>query len=89
MDQLAGIISFNGTLDRPAVDQTGITGRIDYRIEFVRDPNPAAPPDANAEAIPGPTFLQAVRDQLGLKLEPTKAPLHVLVVDSVNRPTEN
>jgi uncharacterized protein (TIGR03435 family) len=89
MDQLAGIISFNGSLGRPAVDQTGITGRIDYRIEFVRDPSPAAPPDATAEGVPGPTFLQAVRDQLGLKLEPARAPLRFLIVDSVNRPTEN
>ena len=88
MEQLAGIISLNGHLDRPAVDQTGITGRIDYRLAFVRDANPG-PPDAAAEDLPGPTFLQAVREQLGLKLEPTKAPLRLLIVDSVQRPTEN
>jgi uncharacterized protein (TIGR03435 family) len=89
MDQLAGVLSLNGQLDRPAVDQTGITGRIDYRFEFLREPNPAAPSDASPEPVPGPTFLEAVHEQLGLKLEPTKAPLRVLMIDSVNRPTEN
>jgi len=88
MDEVAWALLF-GRLDRPVVDQTGITGRIDYRIEFVRSPNPAAPPDANAEPTPGPTFMDAVHDQLGLKLEPTRASLRVLTIDHVDRPTPN
>jgi uncharacterized protein (TIGR03435 family) len=50
----------------------------------------AAPPDANAPSDPqGATFLEAVRDQLGLKLESTESPIQVLVVDHIERPSEN
>ena len=89
MDQLAEVLSGLGRLGRPVVDRTGITGRIDYRMDFVGEPNPMAPPDANAPPDPGPTFMDALHEQLGLKLEPTKTPLRVLVIESVNRPTEN
>jgi uncharacterized protein (TIGR03435 family) len=88
MDQLAEVLAFR--LDLPAVDQTGIAGRIDYRLEFAGDWNVAAPPtESTADAVPGPTFFDAVREQLGLKLTPTKASLRVLVIDHVERPSEN
>lgn len=47
-------------------------------------PAAAAQPDSQ-----GTTFLEAVKEQLGLKLESTKAPLYVLVIDHVERPSEN
>ena len=93
MDQLAEgmeAIPAIGRLDRPVVDRTGITGEVDYEIEFVRDVNPIEPPSATPPpADPGPTFLEAVREQLGLKLEPAKAPLRVLLIDHVERPSGN
>ena len=39
--------------------------------------------------LPGPAFLDAVREQLGLKLESTKGPVQFIVIDSVEKPTEN
>jgi len=39
--------------------------------------------------VPGSTFLEALQEQLGLKLEATKAPLRILVVDHVDRPSQN
>jgi uncharacterized protein (TIGR03435 family) len=46
--------------------------------------------ETNAEpALQGTSFLEALKDQLGLKLKPTNAPLNVLVVDHVERPSEN
>jgi uncharacterized protein (TIGR03435 family) len=95
MDQLAEAIPAFGRLDRPVVDRTGISGEVDYQLEFVREANPTEPPSANPPpanpppADPGPTFLEAVREQLGLKLEPAKAPLRVLLIDRVERPTGN
>jgi uncharacterized protein (TIGR03435 family) len=90
MDQLAEAIPAMGKLDRPVVDRTGMSGEVDYEIEFVRDANPNEPPSANPPpADPGPTFLEAVREQLGLKLEPAKAPLRVLLIDHIERPSEN
>jgi bla regulator protein BlaR1 len=89
MDQLAEALSGLGHLDRAVVDQTGFNGRIDYDMEWTPEPNPVEPPDANPPLDPGTTFLQALREQLGLKLEATKAPLRVLVIDHVERPSEN
>ena len=45
--------------------------------------------DAASEPSPGITFMDAVREQLGLKLEPTRAPVQVLVVDHIERPSDN
>jgi uncharacterized protein (TIGR03435 family) len=66
-------------LELPLVDQTGLEGRFDVSVEFTREPtNPA--PDAYHEAI---------QDQLGLELKATKVLLDTLVIDHVERPTEN
>jgi uncharacterized protein (TIGR03435 family) len=46
--------------------------------------NPISPPDSS-----GPSIFRAVEEQLGLKLVSTKAPVEVLVIDSVQKPTEN
>jgi uncharacterized protein (TIGR03435 family) len=88
--QLAGALPGLGKLDRPVVDQTGLTGRFDFSMEWVPEPNRALTANTDPPAeLNGPTFLDAVHEQLGLKLESAKAPLQVLVVDSVERPTEN
>ena len=49
----------------------------------------AASGEVTAEPPPGMTFLDAVGEQLGLKLEPTKAPVQMLVIDHIERPSEN
>jgi hypothetical protein len=60
-------------------DQTGLERRFDFSVEFTREPtNPA--PDA---------YYEAIQDQLGLELKATKVLLDTLVIDSVERPTEN
>jgi uncharacterized protein (TIGR03435 family) len=89
MDQLAEAFSSLGRLDRPVVDQTGFSAGIDYEMEWTREQNPVGPPDANPPPDPGPTFLQALREQLGLKLEAARAALRVLVIDHIERPSEN
>jgi uncharacterized protein (TIGR03435 family) len=89
MDELAGALSGLGRLDRPVVDQTGLSSRIDYEMEWSQEPNAAGPPDATPPPDQGPTFLEALGEQLGLKLESTKAPLRVLVIDHIERPSEN
>jgi uncharacterized protein (TIGR03435 family) len=77
-------------LGRPVIDRTGITGTIDYQLEFIFQPGLAAPPDANQPpSDQGTTLTDALREQLGLKVEPTKAELRVLVIDHVKRPAEN
>jgi uncharacterized protein (TIGR03435 family) len=88
MTVLAGALA--RTAGRPVVDRTGITDRIDYRLEWTLESNGPGIPGAEVEPDPNPlTFMDAVREQLGLKLESTKAPVRILVIDRIERPSEN
>jgi uncharacterized protein (TIGR03435 family) len=73
-------------LEKPVIDRTGLTGRfdIDFRAAPMRPG--AAPPPAIAEL---PSVFTAVQEQLGLKLEPTRAHVPVLVIDHIEMPAEN
>jgi uncharacterized protein (TIGR03435 family) len=74
-----------GVLNRPVIDQTGLTGKFSLRLAWTPDgpalatENPNAPPD----------FFQAIQDQLGLKVTSTKAPVDVLVIDHAEKPSAN
>lgn len=79
-----------GGMDRPMVDHTGLEGRYDLTIEFTPEPNGGPLPASDAAADPpGPTFIQALREQLGLKLESVKADIRLLVIDHIERPSGN
>jgi uncharacterized protein (TIGR03435 family) len=85
-----GFGSLVGEVDRPVVDQTGLKGRYDYTLQlppgtlsFSVTPN--APP-ANSTGTP---FLEALREQLGLKLISSKGPIRRLVIDHVEQPSGN
>jgi uncharacterized protein (TIGR03435 family) len=91
MDALASSLSGIIRLGHTLIDRTGLTGRFDFTLAWAREP--AVPPPSGApttapEAF-GPTPLQALRDQLGLKLESTRGPVKLLVIDRVERPSEN
>jgi bla regulator protein BlaR1 len=85
--------SLSGEVDKPVVDRTGLNERVDYILEWNGRPPgmPPPPPGAAAAApdTPGTTFLQAVREQLGLKLVPSRAPIRTIVIDHVEMPSEN
>jgi uncharacterized protein (TIGR03435 family) len=92
MSDLAGLLQFM-VLDRPVLDQSGMTARFDFMLNWTpdefqfptagqRQPVPTAP-DAP------PDLLTAFQEQLGMKLESTKAPADVYVIDKVTRPSEN
>jgi uncharacterized protein (TIGR03435 family) len=70
--------------DRPLVDQTGLKGRYDFQLAWTFDET-RAPTDGSA----APSLFTAVQEDMGLKLEPAKAPADVLVVDKVERPGAN
>jgi uncharacterized protein (TIGR03435 family) len=69
---------------RTVIDKTGLTGRYDFELHWTPDNAPADSPLAG-----GPSIFTAVEEQLGLKLEPSTAPLDVLVIDSAQKPTPN
>ena len=89
MALLAESLGRMGGGGRPVLDRTGITDRIDYRLEWTPESRPGVP-QVEVEPDPNPVpFLDGVREQLGLKLQPTKAPLRILVIDHIERPSEN
>jgi uncharacterized protein (TIGR03435 family) len=81
------------SMDKPVVDQTGLAERYDFTLTFTPDAPQAAllggpPPQAdNPDAAPD--LFAAFQQQLGLKLESTKAPVDVMVIDKVEKPSEN
>jgi len=89
MALMAAALPGMGKLDLPVVDQTGLTGRFDFSIEWVPENRPSAPNGDAPPEVQGPTFMQAIGEQLGLKLQSTKAPLRFIVVDHVERPSGN
>lgn len=84
-------------LGRPVVDKTGLTGLYAVELKFTPEPghsggmpgpppSPDAPPPAAAD---GPTIFTALQEQLGLRLDSQKTSVPVLVIEAVNRPSEN
>jgi uncharacterized protein (TIGR03435 family) len=81
-------------MDRPVQDLTGLTERYDFSLRWTPEDKPADRPDnndvlGNPIENDGPSIFTAVQEQLGLKLAVQKAPVTVLVIDKVERPTEN
>lgn len=74
---------------RPVVDRTGMSGNYDFALEWTPEPNNSLPADASPPDETGAGFLQALKEQLGLKLESTKAPVDRFVIDHVEMPSEN
>jgi len=78
MEQLAGYVG--NRLGRIVLDKTGLNGSYDFTLEWAPD---------QATDSSAPALVTALREQLGLKLESHRSPLDVLVIDSIERPSEN
>jgi uncharacterized protein (TIGR03435 family) len=90
MALIASTLKFIGNLDRPVLDQTGLKGTYDFSLECTRESMSAPAPGENAvQEDAGSTFLQALREQMGLKLQSTKGPLETVVIDHIEQPSEN
>jgi bla regulator protein blaR1 len=88
LDMLALALPEQAQVGRPIVNRTGLTGRYDFTLTWAFNPPGASlPPDS--DTLQAPAFPEALKEQLGIKLEPTKLPIQVLVVDHVERPSEN
>jgi uncharacterized protein (TIGR03435 family) len=77
------ILGMQFFLDRPIVDQTGLTGQYDFTFHYTGDELRTTDPNAP------PGLFTAVQEQLGLKFEPTKASTGVFVIDHIERPSPN
>jgi uncharacterized protein (TIGR03435 family) len=94
-----------GRVDRAVVDKTGIAGRFDFHLEFTPEPgirgqampggragdagNAANPGNLPASPDTGPGIFVALQEQLGLKLSSARGPVSFLIIDHVEKPSEN
>ena len=92
--------ALSNQLGRPVIDRTGLTGSFDFNLEWTPDPGQsggpfgggAPPPGIDAPPPPdpnGPSVFTAVQEQLGLRLESQRGPVEMLVIDRVEKPSEN
>jgi len=72
-----------GISDRVVVDQTALNGRYDFELAFEREDA------AGGDGSQGPSIFAAVQERLGLRLVPSKAPVEFIIVDRVEKPSEN
>lgn len=93
--RLAQILSERSVLGRPVIDHTDLKGLYDFKLQWTPDSAQGAvslsatePPQPPAD-ISGPSIFTAMQEQLGLKLQPAKGPAEVLIIDSIQMPTEN
>lgn len=87
---MATVFGPGGDVGRPVVDKTGLTGRYDFSLEYSLAATRAgrsASPDATTPA--GTPILEAIQEQLGLKLVPARAVLQIPIIDAIQRPSEN
>ncbi len=77
--------NFSSLLERLVIDQTGLTGKYDFKLNWVPD---LSPTDGSPGAS-GPSIFTALEEQLGLKLVPAKGPVEMIVIERAEKPSEN
>lgn len=91
MDVIASFLSgLEGGIDRPVLDRTGLVGKFDFSLEWAPESNTPSSIGGRAEPIAqGPSALEALKKQLGLKLDPIKGPIEAIIIDHVERSSAN
>jgi uncharacterized protein (TIGR03435 family) len=80
LDMASFVRTLAGILERAVVDRTDLTGNYDFEVEWVQDLN---------KVDDGPSVFTAMQEQLGLRLEATRAPVEVYVIEKAEHPSEN
>jgi uncharacterized protein (TIGR03435 family) len=75
------------SVGRPVIDKTNLAGFFTFTLNWA--PDQLRVPGTESQNANGPDLVTALQEQLGLKLESTKAPVPVIVIDHVERPSEN
>jgi uncharacterized protein (TIGR03435 family) len=84
----------SAVLDLPVIDRTNLTGRFDFTLRWTPDESQCAglgirvPPPAADPTAP-PTVFTAIQEQLGLRFESTRAPVEVMAIDRIDKPSAN
>jgi len=92
MDEIARFIMLNA-VDRPVLNRTDLSGHFNMDLEFTRGLPPPESQSSTGERVPaaftGTSIFTALQEQLGLRLEPIRSRLEVIVVDDAARPDPN
>jgi len=90
MAQLAQRLMMVAGIEREVIDRTGLAGRYDFTLKWTpMVPTRSQDADAPAAGDTGPSLFAALQEQFGLKLEPQRGAVRVVVIDRVDRPTAN
>jgi uncharacterized protein (TIGR03435 family) len=95
MAQVAGQLSAMPAISRPVIDRTGLSGRFDFTLEWVPptaaadNPQGDAPRELRPAVFIGPSVFVALEEQFGLRLESSRGPVDVVIIESAQRPTAN
>lgn len=81
------VVNLSGQLDGLVVDKTGLTEKYDFELNWAANPLSTAPLASSDPS--GPSLLQALQEQLGLRIESKKGPVKVLWIDGAERPSKN
>ena len=91
--------TLSSQLGRPVIDRTGLTGHYTFKLQWTPDPGQSAnkfgglpPPGVDAPPPPdpnGPSIFTAIQEQLGLRLESQKGPVDLIIIERVEKPSEN
>ena len=89
MSAIADWMTGAGELERPILDRTGLNGTYDFTLEFDpesldRDSISIAP-----RSDSGPTFIEAIKEQLGLQLKKEEGTSSIFVIDNIEHPSSN
>ena len=85
-------------LGRKVVDKTALQGRYDFTLEWTPErltpigsiaPTGSQGPTGSSPDSSGPSIFTALQEQLGLKLKPQKGPVETLIIESIEKPSEN
>jgi uncharacterized protein (TIGR03435 family) len=88
--QIAAILPFiTQMIGRPVVDETGLTSKYDFTLDWTPDQSASPATSAAESEASGPSIFTAIQEQLGLKLESQKGPVEVLVIDHIEKPSPN
>lgn len=87
MSRLVRLLMGTGELNRVVVDKTGLTGNYDFALNWMPDPAPSSDEEPRDTSLP--SLFTAIREQLGLRLEPATGPVNTLVIDHVEKPSHN
>jgi uncharacterized protein (TIGR03435 family) len=81
---VVGLTNSSNNIERPILDATNLTGTYDFKLEWTPEPDGPHTTDTL-----GPSFIEALHDQLGMKLLSAKGPVEVLLLDHIDHLTEN